>query len=46
MTRTRLFLEVIGQILPKVGSVVVVQDDQVGPLPLLQLREGQPRAEP
>jgi modulator of FtsH protease HflK len=46
VTRTRLFLEAIGQILPKVGSVVVVQDAQVGPLPLLQLREGKPREEP
>ncbi len=46
VTRTRLFLEAIGQILPKVGSVVVVQDDGVGPLPLLQLREGKPREEP
>lgn len=42
VTRSRLFLEAIREVLPKVGSVLVVQDGQVPPLPLLNLRDAQP----
>ncbi len=40
VTRTRMYLEALNAVLPNVGSVLVVQDDQVGPLPLLNLRDG------
>ena len=42
VTRSRLYLEAIGEMLPKVGRVLVVQEDQVGPLPLLRLDQPQP----
>lgn len=42
VTRTRMYLEAINEVLPKVGSVLVVQDDQVPPLPLLNLRDAKP----
>lgn len=42
VTRSRLFLEAIREVLPKVGAVLVVQDGQVPPLPLLRLRDAQP----
>lgn len=38
VTRTRMYLEALHQALPKVGSVLVVQDGQVPPVPLLNLR--------
>jgi membrane protease subunit HflK len=41
VTRSRLYLETLTQVLPRVGSVVVVQDGQVSPLPLLNLRDAQ-----
>ncbi len=41
VTRARLYLESLSQILPKIGSVVVVQPGQVSPLPLLNLRDAQ-----
>lgn len=41
VTRSRLYLEALNQVLPRVGSVVVVQDGQVSPLPLLNLRDAQ-----
>jgi membrane protease subunit HflK len=41
VTRTRLYLEALDKVLPKIGSVVVVQDGQTNPLPLLNLREAQ-----
>ncbi len=41
VTRSRLYLEALTKVLPKVGSVVVVQDGQVQPLPLLNLRDAQ-----
>jgi modulator of FtsH protease HflK len=41
VTRTRLYLEALNKVLPKIGSVVVVQDGQATPLPLLNLRDGQ-----
>jgi len=42
VTRTRMYLEAINEVLPKVGSVLVVQKGQVPPLPLLNLRDAQP----
>lgn len=41
VTRTRMYLETIDKVLPKIGSVVVVQDGKVNPLPLLRLRDAQ-----
>lgn len=41
VTRTRLYLEALDKVLPKIGSVVVVQDGQASPLPLLNLRDAQ-----
>ncbi len=37
VTRTRLYLEALSEVLPRVGRILVVQEDQVGPLPLLRL---------
>lgn len=37
VTRSRLYLETLSEVLPRVGRVVVVQENDVGPLPLLQL---------
>lgn len=42
VTRSRMYLEALHQALPKVGSVLVVQDGQVPPLPLLNLRDATP----
>jgi len=44
VTRTRMYLETLNEVLPQIGSVVVVQDGQVPPVPLLNLRDAQPRA--
>ena len=41
VTRTRLYLEALNAVLPHIGSVVVVQDGQVPPVPLLNLRDAQ-----
>lgn len=41
VTRSRLYLEALGAALPRIGSVVVVQEGQVSPLPLLKLRDAQ-----
>jgi membrane protease subunit HflK len=41
VTRARLYLETLNQVLPRVGSVVVVQEGQLSPLPLLNLRDAQ-----
>jgi membrane protease subunit HflK len=41
VTRSRLYLETFNAVLPKVGSVVVVQPGQSQPLPLLNLRDAQ-----
>lgn len=44
VTRSRLYLETLNDLLPRVGSVVVMQGDgQVPPLPFLNLREGSTR---
>ena len=41
VTRSRMYLETLNEVLPKIGSVVVVQKGQAGPLPLLNLRDAQ-----
>jgi membrane protease subunit HflK len=46
VTRSRLYLEALNGVLPKIGSVLVVQEGQVSPLPLLNLRDAQPAAAP
>lgn len=45
VTRSRLYLETLNEALPRIGSVLVVQDGQVPPLPLLNLRDAQPSAQ-
>jgi len=45
VTRSRLYLEALSSALPNIGSVVVVQDGQMSPLPLLNLRDAQVRSE-
>jgi len=44
VTRSRLYLETLNVTLPRIGSVLVVQEGQVSPLPLLNLRDAQPLA--
>jgi membrane protease subunit HflK len=44
VTRSRLYLEALNDTLPQIGSVLVVQEGQVSPLPLLNLRDAQPNA--
>lgn len=44
VTRSRMYLEALHKTLPKVGSVLVVQDGQVPPVPLLNLRDAKPAA--
>jgi membrane protease subunit HflK len=41
VTRSRLYLEALSDALPRIGAVVVVQDGQLAPLPLLNLRDAQ-----
>lgn len=38
VTRSRLFLETMTEILPNVGQVLMVQDEQMSPLPLLNMK--------
>ena len=45
VTRTRLYLEALSEALPRIGSVVVVRDGQMSPLPLLNLRDAQVRVD-
>jgi modulator of FtsH protease HflK len=42
VTRTRMYLETMNQVLPKVAAVYVVQNGQTGPIPLLNMREAAP----
>jgi modulator of FtsH protease HflK len=42
VTRTRMYLEALNDALPRIGSVVVVRDGQLPPVPLLNLRDAQP----
>ncbi|SDD53363.1 FtsH protease activity modulator HflK [Aquimonas voraii] len=44
VTRTRMYLETLNGVLPKIGSVVVQQDGQIAPVPLINLRDAQPAA--
>ena len=44
VTRTRMYLETLNQVLPDVGQVLVMQKGQVSPLPLLNLRDARPAA--
>ncbi|MCK9468041.1 MAG: FtsH protease activity modulator HflK [Porticoccaceae bacterium] len=39
VTRARLYLETMADILPGVGQVIMVQEEQVGPLPLMNIRD-------
>ncbi len=39
VTRTRMYLETLNEVLPKVGAVYVVQNGSTGPIPLLNLRD-------
>jgi membrane protease subunit HflK len=43
VTRSRLYLETLNEVLPGIGQVLVVQDGQVGPLPLLDVNRTNPR---
>lgn len=43
VTRSRLYLETLNEILPEVGQVLMVQEGQVGPLPLLDVNRTSPR---
>ena len=45
VTRRRMYLETLSEILPEIGSVLVVQKGQSTPVPLLHLRET-PTGEP
>ena len=45
VTRSRLYLETLTEVLPRIGSVLVVQEGQVPPLPLLNLRDAQVQPE-
>jgi membrane protease subunit HflK len=42
VTRSRMYLETLSEALPKIGSIVVVQEGQTSPLPLFNLRDAQP----
>jgi len=39
VTRTRMYLETLNAVLPKVGAVYVVKEGQTGPIPLLNMRD-------
>lgn len=41
VTRRRMYLETLSEVLPEVGSVLVLREGQGAPVPLLHLREGQ-----
>ena len=40
VTRSRLYLETINEVLPNIGQVLVVQEGQISPLPLLDVNRG------
>jgi membrane protease subunit HflK len=46
VTRTRMYLETVYQILPRVGSVYVVKDGAASPLPIVDLQRPRTREEP
>ena len=37
VTRSRLYLETLNEMLPDIGQILVVQDGQMSPLPLLDV---------
>ena len=39
VTRRRLYLEMIDEVMPRLGKVYVVEEGQMGPIPLLNLEE-------
>jgi len=41
VTRRRMYLETLSTVLPEIGSVLVIQEGQSAPVPLLHLRETQ-----
>lgn len=41
VTRRRMYLETLSEVLPQIGSVLIIQEGQSTPVPLLHLREGQ-----
>ena len=43
VTRSRLYLETLNEILPQIGQVLMVQDGQIGPLPLLDVNQSNAR---
>ena len=43
VTRSRLYLETLNEVLPTIGQVLVVQDGQVGPFPLLDVNRSRAR---
>lgn len=45
VTRTRMYLETLFQVLPNVGAVYVVKDGTSTPLPVMDLRRPSPRAQ-
>lgn len=44
VTRARLYLETLNEVLPNIGQILVVQDGQMSPLPLLDLNRTRPVA--
>lgn len=44
VTRSRLYLETLNEVLPRIGQILVVQDGQVGPFPLLDVNRQGTRA--
>ncbi|KGE02760.1 FtsH protease activity modulator HflK [Pseudohaliea rubra] len=44
VTRTRLYLETLNEVLPGIGQLLVVQEGQVGPFPLLDVNRSETRA--
>ncbi len=44
VTRARLYLETMSEILPNIGQVLMIQEDQVGPLPMMNIRENRQEA--
>lgn len=44
VTRTRMYLEALNEVLPNIGSVVVQQKGQMPAVPLINLRDAQPAA--
>ncbi|TVQ62406.1 MAG: FtsH protease activity modulator HflK [Phycisphaerales bacterium] len=46
VTRQRLYLEMIDQVMPKLGRVIVTEEGAMSPIPLLNLDEARPAAAP